>query len=899
MPVIDLEERGEAAAAALDECDVCIVGTGPAGATVARELAGTRLRVTILESGGPDRRPATDLLNEIDNVGWPRAVDQWSVRNRILGGSSHTWGGRCAPFDEIDFERRPWVPHSGWPLDIADLESYLERSAAYLGLGVGTGFSDERFWRLAGRRPPRVGPNPALLRPFFWQFSRAEDESYPYEYTRFGRRLVEQIGPNSTLVTGATVIGIDTDDAARAVRSVRFATPGGERRALRAAVVVLCAGGIENPRILLASDAVVPEGLGNERGLVGRYLMDHPRGVVGTFAERGSATLQKRLGRYNVHGRFFRAGFRLSPEIQRAEGLLNCSAWLGEVWAEDDPWAALRRLAGGARRGTDVRAVVANSGLLARGCWDYFVERNGVPRKVEALELLCMTEQRPDPDSRVTLADRTDRFGMRLPRVDWRVHDDEARTMRRMAGLVAHELARMGLPAPQLAAWVRDRQGFPTSFVDVAHPTGTTRMAADPAGGVVDAQCRVHGVGGLYVAGSSVFPTAGHCNPTQMIVALAIRVADDIKRRATVTALPTQASRPGDAPQVLVTGATGRIGRIVVDDLVERGYRVRATTSKQPPAGSATVEWRTFDFVEAVADDYDGLVEGCAAVVHLGAELGKADRMPRVNADATGWLAEAAERHGVDAFCYTSTVAVYGSARRRTSDEDAPVLTHDHDVRSEYLAMDYVRAYGRTKLAGEYAVQRAARSVRYVILRPAVVVDVAGVVAIREWSRVKRVLAAHRHAHHVYVRDVSDAIIWAIERGIRGEGRPGSVETFNVAEDDFAEPTHAHFMRKAYAASGDPRFRVPRVPGFVDLAHDILRFRMVTLRRPLWRMRFPTGRLRSAGFRPRFGMAHVHALAIEQITGEARSDRSSASVHHSVPAGDNAPVLATSTRREG
>lgn len=897
MPAIDLRADGDAVPHAA--CDVCIVGTGPAGATLARELSGTGLRVTVLESGGVERDLDTDCLSEIENAGRPRNLDQWAVRNRIVGGSSHTWGGRCAPFDEIDFEERPWVPGSGWPAALGDLTPYLDRTASHLGLAVGSGFSDDRFWTLAGRRQPSGVPDPERLLPFFWQFSRDDAETYPFEYMRFGRRLDARVGPNVTLVTGATVLRVDPVESGRAVRSVEFAGPDGRRWTLAAATVVLCAGGIENSRLLLSSDTVTPGGLGNAADLVGRHLMDHLRGPVGLFEVAGSEALQKRLGRYNLRRHLFRAGYRLSPHVQREEQLLNCAAWLGEVWASDDPWSALRRIAGGTLRATDAVAVARNVGFLSRGARDYFVERNGVPRKLDALELVCMVEQRPDPESRVTLSGQRDRFGMRLPRVDWRSHSDESRTMRRMAELLAEELPRIGLPAPRLAGWVRDAADFPLDFVDVAHPTGTTRMSDDPGSGVVDADCRVHGVDGLYVAGTSVFPTGGHCNPTQMIVALAVRLADHLKERAGAAAVAVAAPRP-DAPRprrVLVTGATGRIGRVVVADLLERGYEVRATTSKVRPEGEGRVpalEWRRFDFLEAAEDDYEGLVAGCDAVLHLAAEIGAMVRMPRVNVEATRSLAEAAERAGVGALCYTSSVSIYGSGRRRRAVEDGPVLTVDRDVRAEYLAMDYVRAYGRTKLAGEHALRAAAKSVRYVVLRPTVVVDVAALVGIRDWSPVKRVLAAHRHAHHVYVRDVSDALIWSMERAFAGPAAPGSIETFNLSEDEFRDSTHAAFLRKAYAASGDPRFRVLRVPGIADWVHDVLRFRILSLRNPLWRMRFPSDRLRAAGHRLPFGMAHAHQSALAQIQADAAGRSAGGGTAATPSAGTDAPEVAVS-----
>ncbi|CAN7605467.1 GMC family oxidoreductase [Phenylobacterium sp. LjRoot219] len=869
MGVVDLHHSRSLGSSEPDECDVCIVGSGPAGSTLAAELSGTRLRVTLLESGGFTRTAAADALDEIDNVGRPRAASAWSVRNRIVGGSSHTWGGRCAPFDEIDFAQRPWTPHSGWPLSYPELAPYMARSAAHLGLGVGDGYCDQRFWRLAGRAPPANDPDPSVLLPFFWQFSRDPDESYPYEYMRFGRGLAQRLGDNVTLIAGATVLRVEPTASGGAVQAVLFADPQGRLRRLHASHVVLCAGGIENVRILLSSDTVTPNGLGNDRDLVGRFLMDHLRGVLGEIAEDPAGRLKKRFGRYNVGRNFFRAGLRLSPEVQRDEQLLNCAAWLGEALSPDDPWAAMRRIAGGAGKWPqDAIAVVGNAGLVLGGAFDYFVHRNGVPRKLEALELVCMCEQLPDPDSRITLSERRNPFGVRLPRVDWRVHELETRTLVRTAELVAAEFARLGLPPVKLADWAREGAELPSSFVDVAHPSGGTRMSEDPACGVVDANGQVHGVEGLYVAGSSVFPTVGHCNPTQTIVALAIRLADRLKRRSVQQPIAVRAKPAAPRPQrVLVTGATGRIGRWVVADLLERGYRVCAVSSKSPPAAGpwgGELEWRRFDFATAGPADYDALVSGCDAVAHLAAELGKKQLMWRVNVEATRWLAQAAARAGLGAFCYVSSISVYGSGRRRAMDEDAPVLATDRDVPSEYLAMDYVRAYGRTKLAGERALRKSGGRLPCVVLRPSVVVDLPQLIGIRDWSLAKRTLHAHRHAHHVYVRDVSAAIVWALERGWSGEA-PGEIETYNLAEDAIPDATYAAFMRRAYAASGDRRWRVLPAPGLGDWLVDLARFRQLTLRRPLWRMRFPNTRLLAAGYRFGHGMARAHDLALARL----------------------------------
>lgn len=548
MPHLDLQASESASTLA---CDVCIIGTGPAGCTLARELSGTALRVLLLESGGFDRQERADALNEIESVGRSRVLNQWQVRNRIVGGSSHTWTGRCAPFDEIDFEHRDWLPHTGWPFGLDHLTPFLDRSREYLGLGVGTGFSDDRFWKLAGQTQPAKRPDPDYLRPFFWQLSR--DEVSRRDFMRFGRHLLRQLGANVTLVTHATVLRIHTDDAGLRVSSLEVIDPQGRRHTVRSSTVVVCAGGIENARLLLASDQRIPGGLGNANDLVGRFLMDHPRDTVGVFP-RVSRPLRKHFLSYRVksatgENRYLR-GFRLSPELQKAEHLVNCSAFVREIIAPDDPWNAFTRLLNDrstARR--DALTITSHPRLFARGLYNYFLARKGTPHKLTQLELVCMCEQTPDPNSRIRLSNQTDRWGKRISQIDWRTHEVEARTIRRMATLVAAHFSSIGEVAPRLEEWIGKGEPFPpNTFPDVAHPMGTTRMADNARNGVVDRHGEVHGIQGLYISGSSTFPTGGHCNPTQMIVALSIRLADTLKQRL-LDVLPAE-----------IEGATGTTG---------------------------------------------------------------------------------------------------------------------------------------------------------------------------------------------------------------------------------------------------------------------------------------------------------------------------------------------------
>ena len=538
--------------------DLAIIGAGPAGLTLARELAGTKTRILVLESGGETFEQGVQALNRVENVGdpgkrnamalprgytgelsWLNEVPPFELRNRVVGGSSHTWIGKCAAFDEIDFTARNWAPGSGWPMTRRELAGALDRAAAMLNLGPN--LYDHSLHRHLRSPPADLGINGDLLRTFFWQFSHGKGRrGEPLRFAELAREMSQDMSQdmgaaNIDVLTHATVTRLDLDDAGRRITSLEARTLDGVRATIEAKITVLCCGGIENARLLLASNTVCKSGIGNERDVVGRYLADHPRTVIARFDKKRSAEVAEHFGFYGLmHDRaahFYLRGLSLSPRLQRREGLLNCAAYPVQMLSAGDPWLALKRLyaKGTRQRWHDVRTVLSAPDMFVSGLRRRLLLKRGLPRKVDEIRFDAMVEQRPNPDSRITLSSRRDRLDMPVARIDWKIGWAEIASVARLAELMSAEFWRIGLPQPQMESWVLDEDFDHAPFSDMAHPACTTRMGSDPATSVVDPDGRVHGMEGLYIAGSSVFPTCGHANPTLMIVAMTIRLADHLK----------------------------------------------------------------------------------------------------------------------------------------------------------------------------------------------------------------------------------------------------------------------------------------------------------------------------------------------------------------------------------
>ncbi|MFN0074174.1 MAG: GMC oxidoreductase [Chloroflexota bacterium] len=511
--------------------DLCIIGSGAAGITLARQLDGCGLNVVMLEAGGLERDPATEQdVWGVDHIGTPYR-NPIPSRGRSFGGSTNLWFGRIATPDPIDFEERDWVPHSGWPLTLTEMVPWFNKAAEILDVPHFEKISIDR-WSRNPTIDAFVHQGGAGLGVFLWADGLFMGPAH-HDLLKTSRSV--------RLILQATATELVAHPGSSAIASARFCGPSGNSFSVQASRYVLAAGGLENPRLLLASTGRWPAGVGNGEDNVGRYYMDHPRGEgLARVDLRGLRPKQIQslalLGE-RAQSPYGHVQFRVTfPEsMQRAEGLLNHSlhahlvsdvhAWAGYQSAKR-LWGRLRKhdAEPGTRLGDDLATLVKAAPSLAT-LSARMIKSRGAPTELIVIDQM---EQEPDPESRVTVDPRKrDRFGLPRVQVDWRIGESTFRSQAVMHRFFRSILERSGIRSMKSDVLERPRDEI--ALWDMKHPSGTTRMASSPKKGVVDSHCRVHGVPNLYVAGSSVFPTVGHANPTLMIVALAARLANHLR----------------------------------------------------------------------------------------------------------------------------------------------------------------------------------------------------------------------------------------------------------------------------------------------------------------------------------------------------------------------------------
>jgi choline dehydrogenase-like flavoprotein len=517
------------------DADICIIGAGCAGITLATELINSPLKVVLLESGGLEYDDKTQSLYEGENISFnPFKLE--NTRLRFFGGSTNHWGGMCHPLEKNDFLPRQELAYPGWPIELDALTPYYQRAQSLCQLGPFV-YDDENYWRQhAGFKPLLTQAD--KLKTSFFQFSPP---------TRFGEVYKDVLERSRAVdvILNATALELEATADANHVSRVRVTSFSNKTFFVKARKFVVAAGGLETPRLLLLSNTVQKKGLGNKYDLLGRYYMDHPGLWSGTvqfitdqsshpwyfnlrnkaegLADMGAAFTPTESFLKNEGLLNFRLLLKPTPEEKSVDSIKYIAHEMAAAQLPEDLGVHIKNIL------SDIRPV-ANIALktIFNSSANFIAappaSNNGITKANIELGL----EQFPNRDSRVSLSAQKDAFGQNRIKLDWRLSGIEQKTAKKAVETFALECGKHHLGRVHISDEVME-QNKNISCQISSHHMGTTKMAISPAEGVVDVNCKVHGVDNLFVASSSVFPTSGWANPTLTITALSIRLAEHLK----------------------------------------------------------------------------------------------------------------------------------------------------------------------------------------------------------------------------------------------------------------------------------------------------------------------------------------------------------------------------------
>jgi len=547
------------------KADVCIVGSGAAGIPLALSLSGRGLSILLLEAGFPRDDPATQALysGEVVDEHLHSPADKYRLRR--FGGATAIWGGRCMPFDPIDFEKRSYLPGSGWPITHEDLAPYYPLANAISEAG-NYAYDADMVFDPVEQAMFRGFSSPTVRTASLERFSCPTDFA-----ARYAKRL--RLAGDIQVVLGANCTSIGLTSEGTRVQALKIASLAGNRFTVEARSVVLATGGIETARLLLASNDIHKTGIGNANDLVGRHYMCHIAGNVGSLVINGPTSNVRHGYEISPEGIYCRRRLCLTAEAQRQLGVGNMVARLHFPRIADPAhrngvlsglfmaknfisYEYGKRLNDGNK--PTVKTYARHLLNIATDPWDttafaynWLTKRTLADRKFPSVILRNKTnrfslevhsEQFPNPDSRITLCDSRDELGVPKVRIDWRYLPEDIASVRKTLDAFAGEFARTNIGRYNYVpeALEEDLTRFGAYG---GHHIGTTRMGDNPASSVVNRDCRLHAVDNLFVASSAVFPTSSQANPTLTITAMALRLAEHL-----AMTLGATRSKPAHSP---------------------------------------------------------------------------------------------------------------------------------------------------------------------------------------------------------------------------------------------------------------------------------------------------------------------------------------------------------------
>lgn len=502
-----------------------IIGAGAVGLILAVTLARRGESVLVLESGGRSFDTESQALNEAEIAGRAH-LGVTEGRARLLGGTTHLWGGQLVAFDEMDFEARPWLGLEAWPVNRGTLDPWYSAAADILGLGS-LSSDDTQVWGEIGLSQPDLGPGFSTL------LTRWLKE--PNFARLFARDLKDSRNLVTVLHATAADMRIGADGRVEAVQAI---APSGKTAWFEGENIIVACGTIEASHLMLVVADKRRDAPWADNPWVGRGFQDH----LDAPAARVEITDRKRFS--DSFDNIVSSGFKYQPKIKLEQTLYrdleisNIAASFTYNSSLTENLAkvkhAVRSLISG-NAPEDIPGLLRSMGATIK-IWGPLISRYVRDRRILnvgdlGVQLNLHCEQIPLAQSRISLSSEG-RDPLGLPKVvlDWKVDGRELAAMKLFAERLDGALQAAGLARLHFdpALWAGD-----ASFLDLCkdtnHHCGGLRMAGQPADGVVDANLKVYGTTNLYVAGASVFPSSSFANPTFTAMAFAMRLAGHLK----------------------------------------------------------------------------------------------------------------------------------------------------------------------------------------------------------------------------------------------------------------------------------------------------------------------------------------------------------------------------------
>jgi len=526
------------------ETDILIIGAGPAGITIAKQFADSPLRVIILESGGASYDYSAQDLNRGSITGIP-AEPLDASRLRLFGGTSNHWAGWCRPLDKEDFDVRDDWSESGWPITKDDLSKYYDRATVLCQL-TSTKFDDFKYWKsqIGTQHLNKLNLNNNRLLTSIFQISPP---------TRFGEAYRQDLeeANNIRVILNATVLELlkssdsSLNSQIKKISGVLASTPKRKKFTVKAHTTVIAVGGVETSRLLLLSNKVHPQGAGNENNLVGKYFMDHPwlRSISYLRFQKPGTNWPLYFNQTKVNSSRIFATLTASPTLKKSKKIGGFRLWLRPSKVSSAGIDSARTIIKHLTHGNlvdnlegHITNIFADIDTLADVSYKSLFQVRSSPFEHKpkysdpylGAFIDLNIEQRPNPESRLTLDNKIDAFGQRSIKLDWRLHDTDWHTATTALDIAAQEFGRINAGRVHISLQ-GNKPNWPPLITSSNHHMGGARMSSDPKKGVVNADCRVHSIENLYIAGSAVFPTSGYANPTLTIVALSLKLAEHLR----------------------------------------------------------------------------------------------------------------------------------------------------------------------------------------------------------------------------------------------------------------------------------------------------------------------------------------------------------------------------------